>query len=120
MIEERFRYTTDWTSSLRGRYRLSFALPINRYTVEPGAFFLPFSAEYFTDLAGENFQELFASEAELTVGLGYMINKLWTAELRYVKQSSRDNVDGDIHIDNNIIEFRLKTTVRILDYMKSR
>ncbi len=41
MLEERFKNVDDYDIKLRGRYRLSFSYPINRYTVQVGAFYLP-------------------------------------------------------------------------------
>jgi hypothetical protein len=32
---------------LRFRYRLAFKFALNRYTVEPGAFYVPFKAEFY-------------------------------------------------------------------------
>ncbi len=119
MLEERFKHATDWNASLRGRYRLAFTVPFNRYTVEPGAFFLPMSAEFFANQRTDD-QDLFASKSRLTVGLGYMFNKTWTMELRYVWQKQRDTVGANFETDGNIVDLRIKTTVRIRDVLKSR
>lgn len=119
MIEERFKHSADWKLSLRGRYRLAFSVPLNRYTVEPGAFFMPLSAEFFAPL-DDGERDLFANKTRFSEGLGYMFNKTWTAELRYSRQQSRSTAGTEFQADDNIIELRFKTTVRILDYVKSR
>jgi len=119
MLEERFIETTEWDASLRMRYRLAFSIPVNRNTVEPGAFYLPLWAEFYGDL-NQNEQELFADKARYSAGLGYVFNKTWTGELSYSLQQSRDSVGADVQFDDNIIQLKIKTTVRIRDYLKSR
>ena len=79
MIEERFQHRTSWEMSLRGSYRLGFTLPVNRFTVEPGALYLPMSAEFFTTQSDE--QDVFAGKARLTIGLGDIFSKAWSVEL---------------------------------------
>jgi hypothetical protein len=119
MLEERYKHSDQTQTSLRGRYRLSFSLPVNRYTVEPGAFYLPVEGELFWD-GGSNEVELFADKATVAAGLGFQINKGWAVELRYSWQESRATVDGGFTRDDDIIELRVKSTVRIIDYLKSR
>jgi len=119
MLEERFIETTEWDASLRMRYRLAFSIPVNRHTVEPGAFYIPMWAEFYGDLS-QNEQELYADKARYSAGLGYVFNKTWTAELSYSLQQSRDSVGADVQFDDNIIQLKIKTTVRIRDYLKSR
>lgn len=120
MLEERFQHTDDWDPSLRGRYRIAFAVPFNRHSIEPGAIFLPMSAEFFSDSVNGD-QDPFSNKARLSFGLGYMLNKIWTVELRYAWQEQRDTTDGDnFEVDGHIIDLRLKTTVHIRDYLKSR
>lgn len=119
MLEERFQKSDSWSFSLRGRYRLAFTVPFNRSTVEPGAFFLPMSAEFFIN-PQTNDQELFANKSRLTAGLGYVLNKTWTVELRYAWQKQRDTLGADFEANGNIIDLRFKTNVRIRDYLKSR
>ena len=83
-LEERFRKTEDWDFALRFRYRLSFAIPLNRYTVEAGAFYIPLKAEFFVPL-GDDIEELFTKRTRFTAGLGYVVDKSWTLELRYAQ-----------------------------------
>ncbi len=118
-LEERFKRATDWDFALRLRYRLAFAIPVNRYAVEPGAFFVPLKAEFFVPI-GSEVEEFFAERARFTAGLGYVFSKSWTAELRYAWQRSRDNVGMDFQTTDQFIEFRIKTRVRIRDLVKSR
>jgi hypothetical protein len=119
MLEERFQQSGDWDTSLRGRYRLSFTVPINRYTVQPGALYMPVEGELFWN-PGDGSAELFANRATVTAGLGYQFNKGWAVEVRYVWQESRRAINTDFSRDDNIIELRVKSTTRILDYLKSR
>ena len=56
-LEERYRKTEDWDFALRFRYRLAFSIALNRYTVEPGAFYVPLKAELFVPL-GDDIEEL--------------------------------------------------------------
>lgn len=118
MLEERFKDSNDWDMKLRGRYRLSFSYPINRYTLEPGVFYLPLAAEFYTNSGNEG--ELFGASAKFTAGVGYVLDKIWSLELRYTREESRDTVDGDFQVSNNIFEFRAKTSFLIRDLLKSR
>lgn len=119
MVEERFQHADGWETSFRGRYRLSFTIPINRYTVEPGAVYMPVEGELFWDI-DDNETELFADRERLTAGLGYQFSSDWAAELRYVWQESRAAVTDDFSRDDSIIELRVKSTIRIRDYLKIR
>jgi hypothetical protein len=64
-LEERFRKTEDWGFELRFRYRLSFAIPLNRYTIEAGTFYVPLKAEFFIPL-GDDIEGLFAKRSRYT------------------------------------------------------
>lgn len=119
MLEERFQESDGWDTSLRGRYRLSFSVPINRYTVEPGAFYMPVAGELFWDINNDS-AEVFADKATLSAGIGYQFNKAWASELRYTWQKSRAGIGESVTRDDNIIELRLKSTIRIRDYLKIR
>ena len=119
MLEERFSRTTDWEFAARLRYRLATTYPINRYSLEPGAFYAPLSVELFAT-PGEDTQELFSEQARVTAGLGYVLNKTWSVELRYTRQRSRDTITDDVRTTDNIIELRFRTSIRIRDLLKSR
>ena len=119
MLEERFQHTDGWKGSLRGRYRLSFKVPINRYTVEPGTLYLPMEAELFWN-AEDEVSERFSNRNRVTTGLGYQFSKDWATELRYTWQESRSQANDDFTLDDNVIELRIKSTIRILDYLKAR
>lgn len=119
MLEERFQHADDWETSFRGRYRLSFTIPVNRYTVEPGALYMPIEGELFWDI-DDNDTELFANRERVTAGLGYQFNKDWAAEVRYVWQDSRPTTTDAFSSDDDIIELRIKSTIRVLDYLKVR
>ena len=119
MLEERFQHSDDWDTSFRGRYRLSFTIPINRYTIEPGAFYMPLDGELFWDITGDR-GELFANRYKVSAGLGLQFSKGWAVEARYMWQESRDTVTEKFSVGDDIIELRIKSTLRIVDYLKSR
>jgi hypothetical protein len=59
-IEHRFRFEQRWIDyfdetefATRGRYRLQITVPLNRPKIEPGANFLNFYNEFFTNRGGE-------------------------------------------------------------------
>lgn len=117
-LEERFKNIDSWDFALRLRYRLKFAIAINRYTVEPGAFYVPLRAEWYFPL-GDDVEQFFAKKARYTVGLGYVMNKSWTIELRYARQQLRE-VDTSYKTTDQFIELRVKSSFRILDLLKGR
>ncbi len=65
-------------------------------------------------------QELFSEQARVTAGLGYVLNKTWSVELRYTRQRSRDTLTEEIHTTDNIFDLRFRTSIRIRDLLKSR
>ena len=109
----------DWEFALRFRYRLAFSIPVNRHTIEPGAFYLPLKAEFAVPIGAE-VEELFAQRTRFTAGFGYVFNKNWTTELLYMWQRSRDTSGTDFQMTDQFIEFRIKTHLRIRDMLKSR
>ena len=119
MVEERFSRATDWDFAMRFRYRLATAYPINKYSLEPGAFYAPLNVEFFAT-PGEDIQEFFSEEARVTAGLGYVLNKTWSVELRYTRQRSRDTITDAVRTTDNIIDVRFRTSIRIRDLLKSR
>lgn len=118
-LEERFQNFGDWSFNLRFRYQLAFSIPINCYTLEPGAFYVPVKAEFFMPL-GDEAEQYFADRARYAAGVGYVINKTWSAALTYTRQESRNTVGADLQISGNYIEFKVKTVFRIVDLLKSR
>ena len=118
-LEERFMRTGDWSFALRFRYRLAFGFALNRYTIEPGAFYIPVKAEFFVPL-GDDVEELFAERARYSVGLGYVFDKAWTLELRYARQEIRDTIGANFRTTDHFIELRLKSSFRIIDLLKGR
>ena len=118
MLEERFKNVDDYDMQLRGRYRLSFSYPINRYTVQVGAFYLPLSAEFYVD--GDDTEQYYAQKAQFSAGLGYVLDETWSLEFRLALEETRDTVDNDFQRSNYFFEFRVKTSILIRDLMKSR
>ena len=117
-LEERFSHTTDWGLALRFRYRLATSIPLNTHDLESGSFFLPLSVELFADV-GEEAPEFFAATNRLSAGIGYVTNKRWTIDLRYVRQRSRDTLTDTFDTTDHIIYFSARTSVRIKDLLKS-
>jgi hypothetical protein len=118
-IEERITESDGWGFAMRLRYRLEIKIPLNKYTLEPKTFYLPLAVEFFADIVNE-VPEYFARQNRATVGLGYVINKNWTVDLRYHRQRSRSTIDDDFKISNNVIDFSVKTSFRIRDLVKGR
>jgi hypothetical protein len=118
-LEERFRRTEDWGFALRFRYRLAFAIPLNRHTIEARAFYLPVKAEFFVPL-GDDAEELFAKQTRFSAGLGYVFDKSWTLEVRYAQLRMRDTIGADLQTTDHFIELRLKSSFRIVDLIKGR
>jgi hypothetical protein len=118
-LEERATESEGWVFAMRLRYRLDTKIPLNKYTLEPGAFYLPLAAEFFADLMNEA-PELFGNRGRLSVGLGYVINQNWTVDLRFHRQRSRSTIEGDFETSGNVIDFAVKSSFRIRDLVKGR
>ncbi len=118
MLEERFKNVDDYDMQLRGRYRLSFSYPINRYTLQVGAFYLPLSAEFYVD--GDDTEQYYAEKAKFSAGLGYVLDETWSLEFRLALEETRDTVDNDFQRSNYFFEFRVKTSIMIRDLVRSR
>jgi hypothetical protein len=118
-LEERMTESVGWEFAMRLRYRLDTKIPLNKYTLEPKAFYLPLAAEVFADLIDEA-PELFAKRSRLSVGLGYVINQNWTLDLRFHRQRSRSTIDEDFKTSGNVIDFVVKSSFRIRDLVKGR
>ena len=118
-LEERVTESDVWGFALRLRYRLDTKIPLNKYTLEPGALYVPLAIEFFADLIDEA-PELFGNRSRLSVGLGYVMNKNWTVDLRYHWQRSRSTIDEDFKTSGNVIDFTVKSSFRIRDLVKGR
>ena len=118
-LEERITESVGWGFALRLRYRLDTKIPLNKYTLEPGAFYLPLAIEFFGDLIDEA-PEFFAKRNRASIGLGYVMNKNWTLDLRYHRQRSRSTIDEDFKTSGNVIDFSVKSSFRIRDLVKGR
>ncbi len=119
MLEQRGLKSDDWSLSLRGRYRLAFAWPLNRYSVEEGAYYVPFSVEAFAKLGGGE-DRVFSKQARYTIGLGRAMNKNWILEGRYIREDRRDVAGVDFEASADILELRVRSAARIVDILKAR
>jgi len=104
---------------MRLRYRLDTKIPLNTYTLEPGAIYLPLAIELFADLIDE-VPEFFAKRNRASIGLGYVMNKNWTLDLRFHRQRSRSTIDEDFTRSGHVIDFTVKSSFRIRDLVKGR
>jgi hypothetical protein len=118
-LEERFLESDGWEFSGRFRYRLQTKIALNRYDLEPGSFFLLLAAEWFAEL-GTEAAEVYADRGLVSLGFGYVHDPRWTFELRFHSQRSRVNVDEPFDTTGGVIDFRVKTSVRIMDRLKGR
>jgi hypothetical protein len=118
-LEERFTKSDERVFTMRLRYRLETMIPLNTYTLEPGTFYLPISGEVFADVADEA-PEVFAQKNRVSIGLGYVINQKWTVDLRYHRQRSRANIEEAFDTSFNVIDFTVRTSIRIRDLVKNR
>ena len=118
-LEERISEAVGWGFAMRLRYRLDTKIPLNKYTLEPKAFYLPLAAEFFADVIDEA-PEFFAKRNRATIGLGYVINQNWTVDLRYHRQRSRSTLEEEFKTSSNVIDFAVKSSFRIRDLVKGR
>ena len=118
-LEERVTESEAWAFAMRLRYRLDTKIPVNKYTLEPGAFYVPLAIEFFADFLEET-PEFFAKRNRASIGLGYVISKNWTVDLRYHRQKSRSTIDEDFKTSGNVIDFIIKSSFRIRDLVKGR
>ena len=118
-LEERITEAVGWGFAMRLRYRLDTKIPVNKYTLEPGAFYVPLAIEFFADFLEET-PEFFAKRNRASIGLGYVISKNWTVDLRYHRQKSRSTIDEDFKTSGNVIDFNVKSSFRIRDLVKGR
>lgn len=127
VLAHRFRYeqrfirdsgSDDWAFGTRGRYRIATSIAINRRQVESGAFYFLTSAELFARL-NEKDLELLHNRTRVMAGLGWVSPSQWILEFRYIRQDSRDSLSGQLEITDKIIEFRVRTSVKIRDLMKA-
>jgi len=118
-VEERFTESEGRGFAMRLRYRLDTKIPLNKYTLEPRAFYLPLAVEFFADIS-EGALGSFAEKTRASVGLGYVINKTWIVDMRYHRQGSRLTIEDEFNISSNAIEISIRTSVRVRDLVKGR
>ncbi len=118
-LEERFTEADGWNFAMRLRYRLDTKIPLNKYTLEPGAFYVPLAVEFFADIIDE-IPEFFAKRNRASIGLGYVINRNWTVDLSYQRQRSRSTIEEEFKTSSNVIDFKIKSSFRIRDLVKGR
>jgi hypothetical protein len=117
-LEERITESDGWDFTLRLRYRLEAKLPLNTHDLKPRTWYVPVAVELFAN-PQDPAPEVLAARSRLSVGLGHVINKTWTLDLRYHWQQSRVNF-FDTEVSGHVIDFVIKTHVRIRDLIKGR
>ena len=121
-LEQRFTRetgTSSWDLDSRARYKLSTAIAINRKDLEPGAFYTYLGGELFADL-GEDDSRLITDRSRFSIGLGWLATKQLTLEARYTLQNNVDTAaSSDFTLTDRIVELRVKTTLRVRDFMKA-
>ncbi len=118
-LEERLTESAGWGFAMRLRYRLHTKISLNKYTLEPGALYVPLAIEFFADLIDEA-PEFFAKRNRATIGLGYVINMRWNVDLRYHRQRSRSTIEDEFKTSSNVIDFSVRSSFRIRDLVKGR
>jgi len=114
--EERFQLTLDdgsWSAQLRLRYKIASSIPFseNRWG---GHLLIPFSIEVFGDM-GE-LSEVFASQLRFDVGVGYVFNREWVAEVHTILQRSSSGSSDKLNTNDLIIRIQVKRLVTTWDY----
>jgi hypothetical protein len=126
-LRHRFRLEQRWIRQedtgekdfgFRLRYRLASFIPLNRSTIEEGAWYMPLMGEAFTELGGDS-PDYFAERLRLSIGLGHVLSNNWTLEFRYTAQKSRDTVQGRFKTTDHILDLRIRTAVRLRDMLPS-
>ena len=80
---------------------------------------MPLAIEFFSNLADE-VPEFLAKRNRASIGLGYVMNKNWTLDLRLHRQRSRSTIEEDFTRSGNVIDFTVKSSFRIRDLVKGR
>jgi hypothetical protein len=118
-LEERFLDSGEEDFQWRLRYRLGTKISLNTHDVKPRSVYLLLAAEYFADLGSET-SERFTDEGRASIGLGYVSSPAWIFDLRYHRQRSRVTVAEDFRTNDHVIDFSVRTSVRILDLIKGQ
>ena len=118
-LEERFFDSGVEDFEWRFRYRLQTKMALNTYDVEQGSFYVFLAAEWFANLSGAS-SELFADRGRATIGLGYVSSPTWTFDLRYHSQRSRVTLGDDFRTNSHVIDFSVRSAVRIRDLIKGQ
>ena len=117
-LEERWLRAGGSDSStsfgFRLRYRLQAVFPIGGSEIDVKSLYVPVMGEWFGDLGGET-PELFAAQARLTAGVGYLFTEHWGLELRYTIQRSRDTILDELRTTDHVLDVRVRTSFRMKD-----
>lgn len=91
-LDERFFFDNDGfiTNSLRSKYSIFAYIPLNHREVRNKTLYLWPSIEYYMDLAGEK-AERCVNKSRYNLGMGYRFSDLYSIELCFLEQFSRDH-----------------------------
>ncbi len=110
-VEERIQYNTQtWDRSFNMRYRYQFSTRIqpNVHKSEHYVYFPLFWEIFAQDKeTEEGVVEFYANKNRIGTGIGYTINKYWSAQFVFIFQRSRTQ-DGNFKTDDYILRFQVK------------
>ncbi len=100
--------TGEEETTWRYRNRLELQLAINhKHLADAHTLYLLSDFELFVNL-GRATAERFNDNWRYRVGLGYRIKYEWRVELLYTLQTTRDTLESQFQVSNNIIRLRIK------------
>lgn len=113
-LEQRFNHSADpveqWSSVLRGRYRLNVIFPINHSGIIDNTFFMRLNAEIYWNM-GSSIEERFVNKNRYAMCLGYRFNLNWRLELYYMAEQSQAFSQEGFNVNSHIFQVSLKTYV---------
>lgn len=89
----------------RGRFLSQVKIPLNKKTIEPGAFYIPLGFEWLATTE-QDLKIIWASQTRLIAGLGYILNDKWQIDFEYMYWWEKETPSDNLEPSNQI--FRLK------------
>ena len=111
--------TKDWETSLRGRVRLEFIVPINKdsYSKDKLVYSIA-DAEWL--FATNDVNERFANRFRVRIGVGYRLSYTTRVEFVYMWQLSRNEQGQSFESSDNIFRLRVKQYLHNKKLVKPR
>lgn len=113
----RFEFRNFWysgdrpsSSDIRFRNRIEFKLALNESSLaEDGVWYLIADTEWFVPMNDEDqAAERFATKRRIRAGIGFRQSYEWRFEFLAMRDTVRDTLEGDIELDANILDLRVK------------